>query len=156
MSQHKKFSYFAFTICCLLFISACSENNNNGYSDPALASSSDVEVRVAGTDISRATLKGMEPSNRLLLDVRTPEEYQDGYIMDAVNIPVTQLPDQLEYLSEITAEKSDPIVVYCRSGKRAQRAIDFLSSQGYSNLMHLEGDFGGWETANEEVSMQQN
>jgi rhodanese-related sulfurtransferase len=86
----------------------------------------------------------MPEADRFLLDVRTPGEYQDGYIANAVNIPVASLAKNLDKLKD----KDQQIVVYCRSGRRASTAIEYLSSQGFTNLVHLEGDFGEWE-ANE-------
>lgn len=155
MNKIKTLLQITILLCCGIFLSACSQDKEI-YTSEETAPSPTVEESDTSIDISRASLKDMESTNRLLLDVRTPEEYQDGFIMDAVNIPVDQLPEQLDILASMSFSKSDPIVVYCRTGKRAQKAIDFLSSQGYTNLLHLEGDFGGWETANEEISTQTN
>lgn len=82
-----------------------------------------------------------DSSGVLLLDVRTVNEYNNGHIPGAINIPVAELPDALAKLSD----KSQQIVVYCRSGKRAGRAISFLDKQGFQNLVHLEGDYSAWE-----------
>lgn len=155
MSKIKILMHITFLLSCGILLSACTQDKESYTSEEATASPI-VEEGSTSIDISRATLKDMESTNRLLLDVRTPEEYQDGFIMDAINIPVDQLPEQLDNLASMSSSKSHPIVIYCRTGKRAQKAIDFLSSQGYTNLLHLEGDFGGWETANEEVSIQTN
>lgn len=80
-------------------------------------------------------------SEVLLLDVRTVNEYNNGHIPGAINIPVAELPETLAKLSD----KSQQIVVYCRSGVRAGRAISFLDKQGFENLVHLEGDYLAWE-----------
>jgi rhodanese-related sulfurtransferase len=63
----------------------------------------------------------------LLLDVRTPEEFREGHIAGAKNIPVQQLAQRLDELGP----KSRPIVVYCRSGARSSAAAQFLKNQGY-------------------------
>lgn len=90
----------------------------------------------------------MPSSDRLLLDVRTKAEYQDGYIADAINIPVAELSENMSTLDN----KDQQIVVYCRSGRRASNAIEYLSSQGYTNVIHLEGDFGQWEAKKREIT----
>ncbi|WP_105190619.1 rhodanese-like domain-containing protein [Pseudoalteromonas sp. T1lg48] len=75
-----------------------------------------------------------------LLDVRTSEEYQQGHIKGAINISHTVLADHLGEL-----DKERPIVVYCRSGRRAAMAIDILQEQGFKQVYHLEGDWLGWQ-----------
>ncbi|MCC6801994.1 MAG: rhodanese-like domain-containing protein [Anaerolineae bacterium] len=70
----------------------------------------------------------------LLLDVRTPDEYSSGHIHDAVNIPVEELASRL---SEVP--KGEPLVVYCRSGRRSAEAVQILSQAGYTNIYDLGG-----------------
>jgi phage shock protein E len=69
-----------------------------------------------------------------LLDVRTPEEFADGFIAGAVNIPEEELAARL---SEIP--RDIPVVVYCRSGNRATRAAELLVANGYTNIYNLGG-----------------
>lgn len=64
----------------------------------------------------------------LLLDVRTPAEYQEGHVPDAFNLPVQELPSRL---SEV-GPTSRPIVVYCRSGGRSAQAAQLLTKAGYT------------------------
>ncbi len=76
-----------------------------------------------------------------LVDVRTPEEYSDGHIARAVNIDVKNadfLPDALKAL-----DKSRPVAVYCRSGKRSADAARQLSANGY-RVANLEGGILAW------------
>lgn len=91
-------------------------------------------------DISAETFLKIPLQERILLDVRTQGEYEAGYIPTAINMPVAELADKMQSLGD----KDQQIIVYCRSGVRAGRAIEFLSSQGFTNLLHLEGDFGEW------------
>jgi rhodanese-related sulfurtransferase len=74
-----------------------------------------------------------------VLDVRTPEEYAAGHVPGAVNIPHDQVARRL---TEVP--KGKDVVVYCRSGRRAQTAADVLHSNGYSKVQHLEGDMIAW------------
>ena len=74
-----------------------------------------------------------------LLDVRTPQEFAEGHVPDAVNVPHDQLASRL---AEVPKDKD--VVIYCRSGRRSALAADVLAANGYSRLSHLEGDMNAW------------
>ena len=80
----------------------------------------------------------------LLIDVRSPEEFADGHIPGAVNMPHENIND---YLSELEGHKDKPIIIYCRSGRRAKLAMKVLEDLDFSEVMHLEGDMLGWSAA---------
>ena len=80
----------------------------------------------------------------LVMDVRTPEEYQSGHVPSALNIPHTELSGRL---SEIEFAKEQPLVVYCKSGRRAGMAELVLREAGFGQLLHLEGDMSAWQAA---------
>lgn len=70
----------------------------------------------------------------VLLDVRTPEEFQRGHPEQAVNVPVQQLAQRL-------AEVGPPgtrVVVYCQSGGRSAMAADLLRRSGYPDVFDLK------------------
>lgn len=75
----------------------------------------------------------------LLLDVRSPAEFEDGHIEGAVNVPVDELEGRLGDL----APHDRPIVVYCLSGNRSARAAQMLSQAGYS-AVHDLGSISRW------------
>jgi rhodanese-related sulfurtransferase len=100
---------------------------------------------MAAEDISADAMLAMKQSERLLLDVRTVEEYTKAHIPTSVNIPLSEIETNLTRLSDF---KNSPVVVYCRSGVRAGKAIALLEDNGFTNVMHLEGDMMGWETQN--------
>jgi len=79
-------------------------------------------------------LLAVEGSRILLLDVRTLEEFNQGYIAGAVLSPY----DALETMFK-EQDKSRPIVLYCRSGNRTSIALRTLKRMGYTNV----SDFGG-------------
>ena len=72
----------------------------------------------------------------IILDVRRPDEYAEGHIPGAINVPneeigtaeIAELPD-----------KSQLILVYCRSGRRSKEASEKLVKLGYTNIV----EFGG-------------
>ena len=79
------------------------------------------------------------PDHLLVLDVRTPQEYAEGHVPGAVNVPYDQLASRL---AEIPKDKD--VVLYCKSGRRAGIAADVLAANGYTRLSHLEGDMPAW------------
>ena len=87
-------------------------------------------------DINQGVEAFRASDGAMLLDVRTPEEFADKHIPDAINIPnetigtedIPELPD-----------KDQLILVYCRSGNRSKQASDKLVGLGYTNIV----EFGG-------------
>jgi rhodanese-related sulfurtransferase len=94
-----------------------------------------------------ALLKRMEKKDAamIILDVRTPEEFAAGHIAGAVNIPYTHLPARV---SELQAAGDKDIVLYCATGVRAERAAERMREQGYTRLLHLDGDMKAWSEKN--------
>lgn len=80
----------------------------------------------------------------IILDVRTAEEYAQGHIPEAVNVPVETIGDE-----EIGAlpDKNQLILVYCRSGNRSKTAAAKLVKKGYTNIV----EFGGINTWTGEI-----
>ena len=79
------------------------------------------------------------PEHLFVLDVRTPQEYAEGHVPGAVNVPYDQLASRL---AEVPKDKD--VVLYCKSGRRAGIAADVLAANGYTRLSHLEGDMNAW------------
>jgi rhodanese-related sulfurtransferase len=74
-----------------------------------------------------------------VLDVRSPEEFREGHVPGAVNVPYDQIAARI---AEVPKDKD--VVLYCRSGRRAGIAADVLAANGYTRLSHLEGDMQAW------------
>ena len=72
----------------------------------------------------------------LILDVRTYNEWNNGFIKDAKHIPISDLKERLD---EIQAFKDQPIYTYCAAGKRAERAKNLLIENGFFNVTNLGG-----------------
>lgn len=80
--------------------------------------------------------------NTLILDVRTPEEYNDKHIPGALNINI-QDPDFHDKIDELPDGKE--YLVYCRSGSRSAKACMMMASQGFENLYNLDGGILDWK-----------
>lgn len=95
--------------------------------------------------IDQATLlKRIESkdSSLLILDVRTPEEFKAGHVPGAINIPYTHLPSRI---SEVADAADKDIVVYCAIGVRAEYGAERLRENGFTKLLHLDGDMKAWQ-----------
>lgn len=80
-----------------------------------------------------------------LVDVRTPEEFQTGHIRDAQNIDY----NNESFKSKISSlDKSKPVLVYCRSGKRSANAAEIMKELGFTKIVSLDGGMISWEAAN--------
>ena len=81
--------------------------------------------------------------NAFILDVRTPEEVEEGYIPGATNIDIYLGQDFLDEIEKL--DKSKNYYVYCRSGNRSGQACAIMNSIGIENAYNLEGGFMNWE-----------
>lgn len=73
-----------------------------------------------------------------IIDVRTPEEYAAGHVVNAVNINV----ESGSFESEIASlDKGATYALYCRSGRRSAIAADLMSKAGFEKVINLEGGF---------------
>lgn len=77
-----------------------------------------------------------------LVDVRTPNEFKDGYIKNAVNI------DYFNKSKFTTAfarfNKEEPLYIYCRSGNRSRKAAKQLHNLGFEKIFDLKGGYMNW------------
>jgi phage shock protein E len=101
-------------------------------------------IAVAGFLIVRKILKGGKVAQSVVMekikagaqivDVRSPEEFRDGFYPGAVNIPVGDLPRRL---GEIKKEQA--VVLYCASGGRSGMAARMLKQAGYTDVVNAGG-----------------
>ena len=61
-----------------------------------------------------------------IVDVRTPAEFMGGHVADSVNIPLNEVPQNLEVFKTM----AKPIVLICASGMRSAQATQYLAAQG--------------------------
>ena len=81
-------------------------------------------------------------SGYTVLDVREPDEYQEGAIPGAIHIPRGHLESQVE--SRLT-DKTKPVLIYCASGVRSVFAANTLQQLGYDTVAEMAGGFNRWK-----------
>ena len=77
-----------------------------------------------------------EEKDFLLVDVRTKEEFEEGHIPGAINLPVEEIGDSQP---QLLPNKDQVLLLYCRSGRRSQEAANKLAGMGYTKVY----EFGG-------------
>ncbi len=92
------------------------------------------------TDLFEKTL-GQMP-NPQLIDVRTPKEYAEGYLPGAILMDIKDANFDSQIL---TLDKTRPVFVYCRSGKRSLEAANVLEKYKFKVVYNLEGGIIAWK-----------
>ncbi len=96
-------------------------------------------IREEGPDDLKARLTSGEPL--VLIDVRDPDEYRDGYIEQAVNISRGFLEFRI---GTAATDPTVPIVLYCQTGLRSALAAKALKDLGFTNTINLAGGYQRW------------
>lgn len=84
-------------------------------------------------------------NNYPLIDVRTPEEFEENAIPGAILIPI----ENENFIERIeTFDKNQPIYLYCRTGNRSSRAADLLVQLGFTQVYNYTGGMEEWQEKN--------
>ena len=95
------------------------------------------------TEIDTATAAGwIAERSPVVLDVREPDEYEQGALADAVHIPRGHLEAQIE---NRVPDHDAEIIIYCAGGVRSAFAAKTLAELGYPNSVSMDGGFGRWK-----------
>ncbi len=82
----------------------------------------------------------------VVIDVREPDEFQEGHVKGAISIPLGTVPDTVEAFRRPT-----PVYVICASGGRSMRACEFLHSAGVTNVVNVAGGTLGFAALGSEL-----
>jgi rhodanese-related sulfurtransferase len=97
-------------------------------------------THVTTTDAVRLINKGA-----LVIDVRKPEEYEKGHIVNARNVPLERVQQDD---AAINKQKSKILLAVCGDGASSGRAAGHLRKTGYENAFSLKGGLAGWRADN--------
>ncbi len=87
-------------------------------------------------DINLLELNAMVSKGAVLIDVRSPQEYNEGHLSGAICIPEYEIANR--YKTELK-DKNEVIILYCSTGKRSKKAQKRLENLGYKNVYNLFG-----------------
>lgn len=73
--------------------------------------------------------------NRVIIDVRTVPEFQEGHLEGALNLPYDKIGETIQ---AAVPNRNSKIILYCRSGRRSGIALDTLKSIGYEDVTNLK------------------
>jgi len=85
-----------------------------------------------------------KPEDYLLIDVRTVEEFELGTIKNAINIPVDEIRNHIEFVKN----EHKPIIIICRRGLRGYLAELILKHHNINDVVNLAGGFNLWQLQN--------
>jgi phage shock protein E len=85
----------------------------------------------------------------VILDIRTPGEYEAGHIPGATNVNYRS-HDFAEQLANM--DQTRVYLLHCAVGGRSARALDLFKEHGFKNVHHLRSGFEGWKAAGKEVA----
>ncbi|MGL5008146.1 MAG: rhodanese-like domain-containing protein [Plesiomonas sp.] len=95
-------------------------------------------------DNARAT-QLLNRENAIAVDIRSPEDYRKGHIVDSVNILPSAIKDN--HVGELEKYKAQPVIVVCATGMTARSAAENLHKLGFSQVSVLSEGITGWSAA---------
>ncbi len=131
-------NYLLFFLFLNLIACQSQQSNNQSNTDPT--------TQFAKLDVANYAQQLKATPNPQLIDVRTPEEFQEGHIEGAKNINyyLDDFTTQLEQL-----DKTKAVFVYCKSGGRSGKSFKQLQELGFSSVYDLKGGYTAWAKANQ-------
>lgn len=86
------------------------------------------------TNMSEQQLKKMVEQGAVLLDVRSPQEFEEGHLENAISLPEYEIKEKA---NSMLPDKMQIIIVYCSTGHRSQKAQKTLQKFGYEKVYNL-------------------
>ena len=115
----------------LVFLAACGSKSSDPPPDKAAA---------AKPVTDPATARRLLGEGAVVLDVRSPEEFADGHVERAVNVPVQDVGTRLAEIEQLVGgDRARPVVVYCGSGARSAKAKATLEAAGFTAVVNGGG-----------------
>ena len=93
----------------------------------------------AAAEDPTVTAKKLIASGATVIDVREPDEWDEGHLPQAKLYPVGSIGAKVDEIAATAGGKDRPVVVYCRSGGRASKAKQVLEAAGFTNVVNGGG-----------------
>ncbi len=121
----------------LILLSSCSSNN---------------KTHAFNINNEIATPQNLVSNNYIVIDVRTPEEYQEGHINGALNIDIS---NEMFFEKTSSLNKDKKYIVHCSANVkngRSEKALKIMSDMGFNQLINMEGGIVAWKKKNYPIS----
>lgn len=122
-----------FSLALVLLVSGCKEDTDQG------------EIKLVTPDEMKTLV---DQKDVQVVDVRTPEEYSEGFIAHSQNIDFNS-PTFDEDIQKL--DKTKPVLLYCKSGGRSAKCAVKLQEAGFVKIFDLEGGITKWKFKGFEV-----
>ncbi len=126
--------YLIFFVLIIIISSCAVQKLPQGLGEIQEEKAEDLKAKKTITALELKELIDEKSEDYLLIDVRTEQEYKEGYIPTAINIPHTDIESNLDKIP-----KDKLIIVYCKIGGRASTAASKLRDLGYNNVINFGG-----------------
>lgn len=90
--------------------------------------------KIDANDITMEQIEELEKQGAIIIDVRSPQEFEEGHLRNAICIPDYEIMQKIE---EVVPDKEQTIIVYCSSGYRSKKIQKKLENRGYTKVYNL-------------------
>jgi thioredoxin 1 len=114
-----------------------------------------VLLLMASILVEAQTVRKLDPQNfnkklseskaPILVDVRTPGEFAQGHLANAILIDIKS-DDFKSRVAKL--DKTKPVFVYCKAGSRSSSAVEVFTDLGFKEIYDLSGGINAWQSAN--------
>ncbi len=95
---------------------------------------------------------GMAKKDVQILDVRTPAEFNQGHLANAMH---ANWNEKEEFMRRIEAlDKNEPVYIYCLSGRRSAEAANLMREKGFTQVTELQGGINAWKQAGKRLGAE--
>lgn len=137
----KRLSLFLVSIVTsLALLTGCGSENASNDSNEVISNEASIEEskfeEMTGDELDKIEEDNKEKENYLVIDVRDENEYKEGHVKHAINIP---LKDADNRISELEDYKDKKVVTICNTGKKSSEMADKLVKAGFKNVWNAQG-----------------
>ena len=143
---------FALMAAGTLTLAACQSGSTGGENEAVAAAGTPTDTTGTFENVNVAQFQALMQSADapLILDVRTPDEWNQGHIAGAQLMDFND-PGFDEALKTLPTDR--PVLIYCASGGRSGKTLQRLQAQGGREVYNLVGGMGAWRSAGAPVDM---
>ena len=89
-------------------------------------------------------IRMMNHEHAMILDIRVPADFEAGHVLNAINIPHSELSERLK---ELNKYQQKPLIVYCENGAVTTQAMRSLKAGGFEKIYGMKGGLIAWRNA---------